>query len=250
MITGKIPDWGFHRDEFRFASHRVNVEVPVESLMDWGMLGYYVGEVVGERIPVLLGQYGKPDLIRHKHFGAAAASSGGVEMYHLVGVTPEAPSFEAAVGPNRKLETFTYGKAEQRRTYETLNARGQDTNVDYVMLGCPHAALEQIQEICRLLEGRKINSGVRLWVFTSRAVRAVADKEGYSKIIRDAGGVLITDTCSAIGQALPPNTKVAALDSAKQVHYLPAIMGIQAWFGTTADCINAALTGRWNGVAP
>jgi predicted aconitase len=171
-------------------------------------------------------------------------------MYHLVGVTPEAPTYEAAVGPRKQLEHLRYGKAEQRRTYETLNSRGKDPNVDYVMLGCPHAALEQIQEICRLLDGRRINSGVRLWVFTSRAVRAIADKEGYSKIIRDAGGVVITDTCSAIGQALPPNTKVAALDSAKQVHYLPAIMGIQAWFGSTADCINAALTGRWNGVAP
>jgi predicted aconitase len=171
-------------------------------------------------------------------------------MYHIVGVTPEAPSYEAAIGPHRKLEKFTYGKAERRRIYETLNSRGRDTNVDYVMLGCPHAALEQIQEICRLLAGKKINSGVRLWVFTSRAIRAEADKLGYSKIIRDAGGVVITDTCSAIGQALPPNTKVAALDSAKQVHYLPAIMGIEAWFGSTADCIDAALTGRWNGVAP
>ena len=58
---------------------------------------------------------------------------------------------------------------------------------------------------------------------------------------------MLTDTCSAIGQALPPGTKVAALDSAKQVHYLPAIMGIEAWFGDTADCIDAAITGRWNG---
>src|SRR5262249_48873910 len=129
MITGKIPDWGFHRDEFRFASHRIDVEVPIESLMDWGMLGYYVGETVGERIPVLLGKYAPPDLIRHKHFGAAAASSGGVEMYHLVGVTPEAPSYEAAVGPNAHLEHFVYGKEERRRTYETLNSRGKDTNV-------------------------------------------------------------------------------------------------------------------------
>jgi predicted aconitase len=250
MITGKIPDWGFHRDEFRFASHRVNVEVPVESLMDWGMLGYYTGEVIGERIPVLTGQYGKPDLVRHKHFGAAAASSGGVEMYHLVGVTPEAPTLEAALGPNTPIETFHYGKAERRRTYDTLNGRASDPNVDYVMLGCPHAALEQIQEICRLLDGKKISANVRLWVFTSRAVRAVADAQGYSKIIRDAGGVVITDTCSSIAQAIPPGTKVAALDSAKQVHYLPAIMNIQAWFGSTADCINAALSGRWNGVAP
>ncbi len=128
-----------------------------------------------------LGKYGQPDLIRHKHFGAAAASSGGVEMYHLVGVTPEAPTYEAAIGPHQKLETFNYGKAEQRRIYETLNSRGQDTNVDYVMLGCPHAALEQIQEICRLLAGKKINSGVRLWVFTSRAIRAEADKLGLQQ---------------------------------------------------------------------
>jgi hypothetical protein len=250
MITGKIPDWGFHRDDHRFATHHIDVQIPVESLMDWGMLGYFVGEVMGERIPVLSGKHSQPNLIRHKHFGAAAASSGGVEMYHIVGVTPEAPALEAALGPNHKPEVIPYGKAEQRRTYETLNARGSDPNVDYVMLGCPHAALEQIEEICRLLAGKKIHSSVRLWVFTSRAVRALSDQKGYSKIIRDAGGAVITDTCSAIGQALPPNTKVAALDSAKQTHYLPAIMGIQAWFGSTADCINAALTGKWNGAAP
>jgi predicted aconitase len=247
MLTGKIPDWGFHRDDYRFATHRIDVEVPIESLMDWGMLGYFVGDVVGERIPVLVGRYGKPDLIRHKHFGAAAASSGGVEMYHMVGVTPEAHTLEMALGPNRSVETIRYGAAERRRIYEVLNARGHDKNVDYVMLGCPHAALEQIQEACRMLEGRKIASGCRLWIFTSRAVRAVAEKEGLARIIRDAGGVLITDTCSAIGQALPPGTRVAALDSAKQTHYLPAIMGIEAWFGTTQDCIDAALTGQWNG---
>jgi predicted aconitase len=60
----------------------------------------------------------------------------------------------------------------------------------------------------------------------------------------------MTDTCSAIGQAVPPGTKVVALDSAKQAHYLPAIMNVEAWFGTTRDCIDAALTGRWNGAPP
>jgi hypothetical protein len=115
------------------------------------------------------------------------------------------------------------------------------------MLGCPHAALEQIEEACRLLAGRKISGNCRLWIFTSRAVKQQSDRAGYTRIILDAGGHVLTDTCSAIGQALPPGTKVAALDSAKQVHYLPAIMGIQAWFGSTADCIDAALTGRWKG---
>jgi hypothetical protein len=250
MLTGKIPDWGLHRDEHRFGSHHIEVDVPVDSVMDWGMLGYYAGKVVGERIPVLRGSFGRPDLIRDKHFGAAAASSGGVEMYHLVGVTPEADSLEAAFGPNTPVETLRYGPEERRRTYEDLNANGRDRDVDFVMLGCPHAALEQIEEACRLLQGKRISANCRLWIFTSRAVRAVADSRGLNKIIRAAGGVLLTDTCSAIGQVLPPGTKVAALDSAKQAHYLPAIMGIQAWFGSTRECINAAMTGRWNGAAP
>jgi predicted aconitase len=34
-----------------------------------------------------------------------------------------------------------------------------------------------------------------------------------------------------------PGTRVAAADSAKQSHYLPAIMGIECWFGSTAECV-------------
>ena len=246
MLTGKIPDWGLHKTEHRFGTHRIDVEIAVESVMDWGMLGYFVGDVVQERIPVLVGKYGQPDLVRHKHFGAAAASSGGVELYHIVGITPEAATREEAFGIHKPAEIFKYGKAERQKTYDAINASASDPNVDYVMLGCPHAALEQIEEVCRLLEGKRISQNANLWIFTSRAVKSEADAHGYSKIITDAGGVLMTDTCSAFAQALPPGTKVAALDSAKQAHYLPAIMGIQAWFGSTADCINAALTGRWN----
>ena len=249
MLTGRIPDFGLHRAAHRFASHRIEVTVEVSNLMDWGMLGYFTGTAVGERIPVLSGRFSRPQLIHHKHFGAAAASSGGVELYHLVGVTPEAATLEMACGPNRP-EVITYGKAEQRRTYDELNSRAGDPNVDYVMLGCPHAALEQIEEICSLLEGKRISANCNLWVFTSRAVKVIADRRGLTRTIRDAGGAVLTDTCSAIGQAIPPGTRVAALDSAKQTHYLPAIMGIQAWFGSTRDCINAALTGRWNGERP
>jgi hypothetical protein len=250
MLTGKIPDYGFHREDFRLATHHIQVETPVESMLDWGMLGYFIGAEVGERIPVVTGRISRPDLIRHKHFGAAAASSGGVEMYHLVGVTPEAETLEQALGARLPLEFIPYGKAEQRRTYEELNSKARDSNVDFVMLGCPHAALEQLREIAGLLDGKRLSENCKLWVFTSRAIKVEAEASGYVGVIRAAGGVVLTDTCSSIAQAVPPGTKVVALDSAKQTHYLPAIMGIQAWFGTTADCINAALTGRWNGRAP
>jgi predicted aconitase len=245
MLTGKIPDWGFHRDQHRYATHLVAVETPVETVMDWGMLGYFIGYTVEENIPVLTGAIRQADPLRHKHFGAAAASSGGVEMYHMVGVTPEAESLEMALGGRKPVVTIQYGDKERRRVYETLNANGRDKNVDYVMLGCPHASIDQFREVARLLDGRKIKT--HLWMFTSRAVKTVADVSGFTKKIEESGGLVMTDTCSAIARAVPKGTKVVALDSAKQTHYLPAMVDVEAWFGTTEDCINAALTGRWTG---
>lgn len=250
MLTGKIPYWGFHLDENRLGTYAVRVETGIESIMDWGMLGYYTGNVVQEHVPVLDGIDTPPNLIRHKHFGAAAASSGGVEMYHLVGITPEADTVEQAFGSNEPLESFKYGEAERRATYENLNANATGTDVDYVMLGCPHYSIEQIWQACSLLEGRKVSTNSHLWIFTSRSVKDVADKNGYTETIRKAGGFLMTDTCSAMGQMHPHGAKVAATDSAKQTHYLPAITGLQAWFGSTADCVDAAVTGKWKGECP
>jgi predicted aconitase len=245
MLTGKIPDWGFHRDEYRHGTHLIEVQTPVESVMDWGMLGYFIGEVLEDGIPVLTGAIRQADPLRHKHFGAAAASSGGVEMYHMVGVTPEAPTLELALGGAKPVAIIQYGAEQRRRVYETLNANGRDANVDYVMLGCPHASIEQFRDIARLLDGKQVKT--HLWMFTSRAVKTVADMSGFTRQIEDAGGLVMTDTCSAIARAVPKGTKVVALDSAKQTHYLPAMVGVEAWFGTTEDCIRAALTGRWTG---
>ncbi len=115
------------------------------------------------------------------------------------------------------------------------------------MLGCPHASIEQIWEICKLLNGKRVNRDTMLWIFTPRSIKQLADRNGYSKIISDAGGVLMSDSCPAVGQLLPKGTKVVATDSAKQAHYLPAIMGVQTWFGLLEDCINAAITGKWSG---
>jgi len=247
MLAKRIPDWGFHRDDYRLGQNRVKVTMPVEDVFDWGMLGYFVGDVVQDTIPVIEGPIAKASLIRHKHFGAAAASSGGVEMYHMVGITPEASSLERAFGGAPRGETFVYDMAERKRIYEMLNAVGESTDVDYVMLGCPHYSIEQIAHAAHLIEGRKVHANSALWVFTSRAVKATADANGYTKILKDAGALLMTDTCSAISQAVPKGTKVAALDSAKQVHYLPAMMGIEGWYGTTEECIDAACTSKWKG---
>jgi predicted aconitase len=104
MLTGRIPYWGFHRDENRRGTLCVELDIEVESVQDWGLLGYYIGELgagarAGGAQPRGIGRV--PNLPRLKHFGAAASSSGGVEMYHIAGVTPEALTLEQALGGNR-----------------------------------------------------------------------------------------------------------------------------------------------------
>ena len=246
-LTGKIPCWGNHLTHNRYGTHLVDVRVPVRDFLDWGLLGYFVGELVEEARPVVVGDLATPELADLKHFGAAAASSGGVELYHIPGVTPEAPTVQAAFGPGPVPEAVPYGPRERRRTYEALNSQGQRTEVDFVLLGCPHASIEQVSRVARALDGRRLNSGTQMWIMVPRALKAVADRSGYTEVIERAGARLLTDSCPAMSRVAPPGTKVFATDSAKQAHYLPAILGIEAWFGTLEDCVEAAVTGRWAG---
>jgi len=241
-LTGRIPYWGYHLKENRRGTHRVEVDIEVDDIMDWGLLGYYLGEIIDDEIPVLTGKCHQPSLIKLKHFGAAAASSGGVEMYHIPDVTPEARTIEEAFSGNRVRGVVRYGAAERKLAYDNLNC-ATERNIDFVMLGCPHNSIDQVWLIASLLEGRKISTNTQLWVHTPRALREVADRNGYSKMIMDAGGFVMSDTCPAISRHMPKGTKVVATDSAKQAHYLPAITGVSAWFGSVKDCVEAAVLG-------
>ncbi|MEU0467465.1 aconitase X catalytic domain-containing protein [Amycolatopsis sp. NPDC006131] len=245
-LTGKIPCWGNHLAENRFGTHHIRVESGVRDFLDWGMLGYFAGELVQDQRPVITGEFTRPDLVDLKHFGAAAASSGGVELYHLPGITPEAPTVEAAFdGP--VPDAVVYGPRERRAIYEKLNDQGRSTDVDFVLLGCPHASIDQIRAAARALDGKSLHSGTQLWIMAPRALKAVADRSGYTAVIEKAGGKLLADSCPAMSRVAPPGTKVFATDSAKQAHYLPAILGIEAWFGSLEDCVDAAVTGCWRG---
>jgi hypothetical protein len=246
-LTGKIPCWGNHLEENRFGTHWVEASVPVDGFLDWGMFGYFVGDLVQENRPVVTGSLARPDLADLKHFGAATASSGGVELYHIPGITPEAPTLEAAFGGRAVPDRVEYGPRERRLMYEKLNSQGESADVDFILLGCPHASLDQVARAARALEGRKLNPGTELWIMTPRALRTVADRNGYTETIRQAGGRVLTDSCPAMSRSAPEGTRVFATDSAKQAHYLPAILGIEAWFGTLEDCVDAAVTGRWQG---
>jgi predicted aconitase len=169
----------------------VVLETGVETTSDWGMLGYWIGDQVQDRVPVVEGVKSIPNLARLKHFGAAASSSGGVEMYHLVGITPEAPSVEAAFGGNRSIGTLRFGAAEHRATWEKINATGKDTKVDYVMLGC---ATRWIALGGRAPDRRPQGAPhCELWIFGTR------DRQSPTRTARRrfsrTGARLMTDSC-------------------------------------------------------
>jgi len=246
-LTGKIPCWGNHRDENRHGTHLVRVDVRVDTFQDWGMLGYFAGGVAGEDRPVITGDLARPDLTDLKHFGAAAATSGGVELYHIPGITPEAPTVEAAFNGGNPPEPAVYGPAGRRAVYETLNEIGTSADVDFVLLGCPHASVDQLRRTAAALDGKRLSASTELWIMAPRALADVADRSGYTEVIQRAGGRVLADSCPAMSRAAPKGTKVFATDSAKQAHYLPAILGIEAWFGTLEECVDAAVTGRWHG---
>ncbi len=80
MLTCRIPNWGYHLDGPRRATLGVSCNAKSTPVEDWGLLGYWLGDWVQDRVPVVTGIQSVPNLPRLKHFGAAASSSGGVEM--------------------------------------------------------------------------------------------------------------------------------------------------------------------------
>lgn len=247
MLTGRTPYAGLHVDENRRGTDLLRVEVEMTTTFDWNVLGYFVGGVLGDSIPVLDGGGPfTPDPVSLKQFGAAAASSGDVELYHIPGVTAEARSIEEAFGGRAPDQRIVFTQTDFDRTVAELNATATGDDIDFVMIGCPHASLNQLRDVARLLEGRTVSPDVALWVFTPSALRDVADRSGWLETIERAGARVLSDTCPAIGQFVPPGTRRFATDSAKQAHYLPAIAKVEGRFGSTEACIDAAVTGRWS----
>jgi hypothetical protein len=246
-LTGKVPLWGFHLQENRRGTHFVQVNVNVKNVMEWYLLGYYVGEICQLAVPVLnLRKPMAPSLSMLKGMNSAMASSGGIMMYHLIGVTPEAPTQKAAFGGNKPRETLTYDKKQRRETYEKLNC-AKEKKVDLVNIGCPHYSLEQLKNVARLLDGKKIHKDLNLWIWTAHQLKCLADRNGYTDIIQKAGGHLLTDSCPLNTNLFPKGAKVVATDSAKHAHYAPAIGGVDVWFGSMEECIDAAVNGTWRG---
>lgn len=241
-MSGWFPEFGVLRDENRGADLIIDVEhAPGTELCEWGFLGYFAGEVSGLGTPVFTG-LPSPSQEAAKQLSAAVATGGGCSMFHIAGVTPEAPDLAAVV--HRPVQRIRYTRSDRDRIASKLNTL-TSSQIDYVVLGCPHATLEEVRTISARLEGKKIFPGVRLEIWTAWSVKAVAQRMGLVQVIEAAGGKVLTDSCPSITRA--GFGKRMVTNAVKQANYLQGMTGHEVAVGTLDQVMSAATTGVWSG---
>ena len=245
-FLGIAPNWGMHLQENRKGTHLIDVQCELKSSTDWGALGYFAGEAAGGGIPVLL-NLPWPRTEQAMQMGAAINVPGGAPMYHIVGVTPEAPTLEAALQGGTPLGTYVFDEDAKKKVFQKVSPKIPG-RVSMVYFGCPQATLTEIEEISRLLEGRRVAPGTRLWVTTTQAIRAAAQRQGYNRIIEEAGGEVLADGCPltyyVYSDSAPPDLGYFVTNSFKQGLGARRSFGSQVLLADTTGCIEIALKGE------
>jgi len=247
-LTGRTPEYGFHLSENRHGKFLIKVETPLNDMTDYGTLGCFAGKIAGQDTPVFTGVPASPTLEQVKALSAALASSGAVSMFHAVGVTPEAPSLEAAFGGKEPEKVVVFDLAEKQKVEAFLNKETSD-RVDWIQIGCPNASVQEIREVAQALEGKKIHPDITLWVTTAGGMYAMAERMGYIKTIEDAGGVIVRETCPFLARSrvIAPNKgfKTLTTNSAKMAFYAPGQFGLPTHYGNLDRVMQAAIDGVW-----
>ena len=250
-ITGRVPAVGLHLTENRAGQILVRlVDVPESLQKDdqfFAVFGHLVGTLAGDAIPVIDGVTVQPAEDHLKAFAAAAASSGRVALFHIVGVTPEAPTLDAAFHGEAGLRACTRSinitvadlRAARR---ELTTADGRE--LDMVILGSPHFSIAEFRQLAPLVEGRRAHPRVKFLVTSSRLMKEDAARAGVLAPIEAFGAQITLDTCILASPMLPPEIKTLMTNSAKYAYYAPSLLNTRVTFGSLADCVQSAIDGR------
>ena len=232
-LTGRTPRYGLHLDDERVPTLEVVIEGALEGTERWGALGRLVGRDGGGRVVTLRGP-APPSQAELKSLGAALVTFGGSPLYYLDGVGP-VPAPGPAPGDSLRI-----GARDLDTALEEL-ADGGD-RVDLVCLGCPHASLEELAELARLLEGRTV--ATEIWICTARPTADAARDAGVVTVLEAAGARVVCDTCFAVAPLDRPGATVAT-DSVKGCYYGRGHNKLRMHVGSVERCVEAAVTGRW-----
>ena len=239
-VAGCVPEYGLLLPENRRATAVVRVEAELADDFDYQLLGWATPKAIDHRIPVFTGipVDATPEALMN--LGAQLNTAGAVPMYHICGLTPEAPTLEAALqGQEPELEV----RLTQKDLDEQLQAISQPAGaIDFVMFGCPHHSIRQVQEAARLLDGKKLKT--EMWILTASYTLEMARRMGLQAIIEKAGGYIVADTC--IDQPCWHRLagKVGATDSPKCAYYTKR-RAMRFVIRSLRACVEAGLKGSF-----
>jgi len=248
-VTGRTPEYGFHLDRHRKGTISVRLTARLDDVADWGA----VGKIIGEKhqnyyaVPVFHGMRRAPIADELKHLGCALASYGSMAMFHMVGVTPEAPSLETAFGSNTPTDEIVVTDADLERVFTGYDLK--DGSANLIVFSGPQLSLFEIKALSERFAGRKVHPGTQVFVTTAGSIKETASKLGYLAILEQAGVVILEGVCFYILQNLSQMRIANAWtnmisNSAKIVNIIGAHR-FNTILRRTQDCVDIACTGKF-----
>ncbi|MFT5193803.1 MAG: putative aconitase [Candidatus Promineifilaceae bacterium] len=248
-ITGRAPEYGLHLAENRRGQIVFNLKnIPDHLLQEdviYPVLGYLVGSQSGNKIPIIVGLPATSNEDQLKALGAAAASGGAVALFHAVGITPEAPTLDAALQgqPAEREIDVTIDDLKQMRSHlSTVKNEGADGKIDVIALGSPHFSFAEFEQLLPLL--RQHPPQIEFIVCSHRLVLAGLQKRGWHAELKSLGVDVVVDTCVVVTPIIKATAGgILMTNSGKFAHYTPGNIGFDVVFGSLEECVRSAANG-------
>jgi predicted aconitase len=215
-ILGKTYRAGLLIDENRRPQIAIKVLTNIRSLSGFGALGLVVGEIAGKRIPYVEGiRFSRHEEV--KGFLAAAGSSGGMGLVLIDGISPEAERINREV--LRGVERITIDNKDLSRAVEESSCE----DVDAVLIGCPHASAELIEDLALMIAEKGVRAYKPVWIFTSHHVYEELSRKGVIELLISRGVKVFAGICGVISPLGSLGYRCIATPSAKAAFYLPKL---------------------------
>jgi predicted aconitase len=248
-IAGRVPYFGLHVTENRKAQGLLVLGddiVPEMFEHDsfYTFLAYAFGDIVGDRVWAMDGLPPYISVDNLKNMSATLASSGGIALFHLVGITPEAQNLAMAFQGEKPREVVTLTCKDIQKAEAQLSHLDTNAEIDLVTLGCPHFSCAEFLKLEDALNGRKVHGNSMLWVFTNRSTYGMIHDSGQLHRLSSQGVEIFVDGCSLQYPVEKWKTNTFMSNSGKFCTYCFGLTGKHPGLGTIAECAESAVHGK------
>ncbi len=245
-VTGRAPAYGLHLTKNRRARLLFEITGTPPGWHDTERASIAIGDIIGTRagsdIPVIVGLSRATTEDDLKALGAVAASSGGVAMFHAVGLTPEAPTLAAALQGQTPDATIKVSAADLTAAIARLSTVAESTRLAAVSLGTPHFSLAEFERLMPLL--RRALPRIPVYINTNRHTLNTLQRRGWERELTTLGVTLVIDTCTYVTAIMRAIDGAVMTNSGKWAWYAPGNLGIEVAFGALAECVASAAAGK------